>query len=52
MPNIIIEEKDKNVVKLTFTISPEETQPFLEDASEKLSKQSSIPGFRPGKAGS
>jgi len=51
MPNITVEEKEKNAVKLTFTLSPEEIQPFLEDAADRLSKQSSIPGFRAGKAG-
>lgn len=51
MPNINIEEKDKNVVKLTFIVSKDEVQPFLEDAAVRLSEQSSIPGFRAGKAG-
>ncbi len=51
MPNIQIEEKEKNAVKLTFTVTPEEQQPFLEAAAEHISEHSTIPGFRPGKAG-
>jgi trigger factor len=51
MPNIQIEEQEKGRVKLTFTISVEEQQPFLDSAAEHISEHSSIPGFRPGKAG-
>ena len=51
MPNVTLEEKEKNAVKLTFTVSVEEQQPFLEMAAEHISEHSTIPGFRPGKAG-
>jgi len=51
MPNISVEEKEKGQVKITFTVSPEEQQPFLEAAAEHISEHSMIPGFRPGKAG-
>ncbi len=51
MPNVQIEEKEKNAIKITFTVSIEEQQPFLEAAAEHISEHSSIPGFRPGKAG-
>ena len=51
MPNVTLEEKEKNAVKLTFTVSVEEQQPFLEAAAEHISEHSTIPGFRPGKAG-
>lgn len=51
MPNISVEEKEDNQIKITFTLTPDEVQPFLEDAAEKLSETTSIPGFRPGKAG-
>lgn len=51
MPSISVEEQEKNQVKLTFTVSPEEQQPFLEAAAEHISEHSTIPGFRPGKAG-
>ena len=51
MPNISVEEKGEGRVKITFTVSVEEQQPFLEMAAEHISEHSSIPGFRPGKAG-
>jgi len=51
MPQISVEEKEKNTVKLTFTLTPEEVQPHLEEAAAHISEHSSIPGFRPGKAG-
>lgn len=51
MPNIQIDEQEKGHVKLTFTVSVEEQQPFLEAAAEHISEHSTIPGFRPGKAG-
>lgn len=51
MPNIQIDEQEKGRVKLTFTVSVEEQQPFLEAAAEHISEHSTIPGFRPGKAG-
>lgn len=51
MPNISVEELEKGQVKLTFTVSVEEQQPFLEAAAEHISEHSTIPGFRPGKAG-
>lgn len=51
MPNVSIEEQEKGHVKLTFTVSVEEQQPFLEAAAEHISEHSTIPGFRPGKAG-
>ncbi|OGY56450.1 MAG: trigger factor [Candidatus Buchananbacteria bacterium RIFCSPLOWO2_02_FULL_46_11b] len=38
-------------VELTIEISPEEFQPFLQQAAKKLSEEIKIPGFRPGKAG-
>lgn len=51
MPNIQTEEQEKGRVKLTFTVSVEEQMPYLEAAAEHISEHSSIPGFRPGKAG-
>ncbi len=50
MLNIQIEEQEKNTVKLTFTVTPEEQQPFLEASAEHISEHANIPGFRPGKA--
>lgn len=51
MPNVILEELEKGRVKFTFTVSVEEQQPFMEAAAEHISEHSTIPGFRPGKAG-
>ncbi len=51
MPNVQIEDQDKNTIKLTFTITLEEAQPYLDEAVERLAKTTSIPGFRPGNAG-
>ncbi len=51
MSDVQIEEKEKNVVKLSFVVTQEEAKPYLEEAARRLSEQTSIPGFRPGKAG-
>lgn len=51
MSNIKVEQLEKNRVKLTFTMTQEEILPYLHEAATRLSQQSSIPGFRPGKAG-
>ena len=51
MPNVQIEEKEKATIKLTFIVTQEEAQPYLEEAAVRLCKQTPIPGFRPGKAG-
>lgn len=51
MAEIKMEELPKNAVKLTVTIPAAETQPYLEEAAVRLSQATSIPGFRPGKAG-
>jgi trigger factor len=45
-----IEKLPKSTIELTFTVTPEDAKPFLKAAAERLSQQSSIPGFRPGKA--
>lgn len=50
MPNIQIEELEHNKVKLTFTLTQEEAQPYLQEAAQRISQSSDIPGFRPGKA--
>jgi trigger factor len=36
--------------KLTFTVSPEEAKPYLDEAVRAISEAKPIPGFRPGKA--
>jgi trigger factor len=51
MPTQTIEKTPDNKVKITVTLSVEETQPYLEEAAAKISESSTIPGFRPGKAG-
>ena len=45
-----IQKQPKSTVEFNFTITPEEVEPFLHAAAERLSQKSSIPGFRPGKA--
>lgn len=51
MPSIQKESLPKNQLKLTFTLTQDEVRPYLEEAVVRLSKQTSIPGFRPGHAG-
>jgi trigger factor len=50
MPNVEIEQLDKNRVKLSFVVPVEETKPYLDEAATRISKQTAIPGFRAGKA--
>jgi len=45
-----IEKLPKSTIKFDFEVSPQEAEPFLRSAAERLSKESKIPGFRPGKA--
>ena len=51
MPNVEIEELEKNQVKLSFVVPADEAVPYLQEAAERISKQTAIPGFRAGKAG-
>jgi len=51
MANVTVENLPKNQVKLTITVSHEELLPFLEAAAGRISEATTIPGFRPGKAG-
>lgn len=50
MPDIKIENLEKTQVRITFTLTPDEIRPHLEEAAKRLSESSTIPGFRPGKA--
>ena len=50
MPQMTVEKLPKTSVKITFTIPQDELQPFLEEAAQRISEKSPIPGFRPGKA--
>lgn len=45
-----IEQLPKNLVKFTITVSVDELRPYLEAAAVHISENSTIPGFRPGKA--
>lgn len=40
----------KSIVELVIDLSPEEMRPYLEKAAIKLSTETTIPGFRAGKA--
>lgn len=40
----------KNVIEITFELSPEEVQPYLDDAAKRISEAIKTPGFRPGHA--
>ncbi len=51
MPTVNVQELPKNALKLTVTVGAEEMKPHLDEAAQRISKQSAIPGFRPGKAG-
>ncbi len=51
MPDVKIENLEKNVVKMTFVVTQAEAKPYLEEAAIHLSEHNPIPGFRPGKAG-
>jgi len=42
---------ERGQVELTIELTVDEYQPFLESAAKKISQDSKIPGFRPGKAG-
>lgn len=45
-----IKKLEKNTVEITIELSPEEVQPYLLEAAERISKSMNIPGFRPGNA--
>lgn len=46
----IIEKLSGSKVKLVFTVTPEEADPYVQEAVSEMSISKSIPGFRPGKA--
>jgi trigger factor len=45
-----LEQVEKNLVKLTFEVSPEEFEKAVNNAYKKNAKRFNIPGFRKGKA--
>ncbi len=51
MPSVNVDHLPKNILKLTITVPAEEIFPYIEEAAIRISEKSSIPGFRPGKAG-
>jgi len=50
MQKPVIEKVPGSKTKLSFTVTPEEAQPYIDEAVSQLSIEKSIPGFRPGKA--
>ncbi|MDG1950340.1 MAG: trigger factor [bacterium] len=50
MSHVKKEELEKNRVKFTFTFTPDEAKPFMEEAAKLMAENTKIPGFRPGKA--
>jgi trigger factor len=51
MPTVQLENLPKNALKIRVSVPHDEVMPFLEEAAARLSEETSIPGFRPGKAG-
>lgn len=51
MAIIKLENLPKNALKISVTVPHDEVVPFLDAAAVTISEQTSIPGFRPGKAG-
>ena len=45
-----LQKLPKSTVEMTIELTPEEMRPYLEKAAVKLSQETTIPGFRPGKA--
>lgn len=50
MPSPIITKLPGSLVEMKFVVTPEEAQPYLDQASIDLQASKPIPGFRPGKA--
>lgn len=46
----VVEKLPGSKVKLSFTVTPTDAQPYLDEAVKALSEAKPIPGFRPGKA--
>lgn len=45
-----VKKLDKGQLEVTIELTPQEYQPFLETAAQKLSENMNVKGFRPGKA--
>lgn len=50
MQSPTVEHLPGSKVKLVFRLTPEEAQPYLDEAVRAMSETKSVPGFRPGKA--
>lgn len=50
MSQPIVTELPKSQVQLQFTVTPDEAQPYLEQAAVDLQTEKPLTGFRPGKA--
>ncbi|MFA5936083.1 MAG: trigger factor [Patescibacteria group bacterium] len=50
MTEPVITRLPKSLVELKFVVTPEEAQPYLEQAAQELQNAKPIAGFRPGKA--
>ncbi len=48
--NIAAAKLPKSTVALTVTLTPDEVQPYLERAAQRVSMKRPVPGFRPGNA--
>ena len=48
--NVTVKKIERGRVVVTVELSPAEYEPFLHKAAETISQQTSIPGFRPGRA--
>ena len=48
--NVQTKKLPRGQVELTIELTTAEYEPFLRRAAETISQQTSIPGFRPGKA--
>lgn len=51
MTHPVINRLPKSRVELTFTITPDEVKPYLDEAAKRISESRPLKGFRPGKAG-
>lgn len=51
MPTVQLEQLPKNSLKIRVTVPHADVVPFLEEAANRISEETTIEGFRPGKAG-
>ncbi len=51
MTTVQLEQLPKNSLKIRVTVPHDDVVPFLEEAANRISEETTIEGFRPGKAG-